>query len=91
MMFAELERFLTAHCRTDRHRKVLDCLLEVRNRGPGGAARKDPDKVSSLSNSVTSGEKFSYKFLSQNRGKNGNIAHFILSDIIEQYTSIQYC
>lgn len=43
MMFAELERFLTAHCRTERHGKVLDCLLEVRNRTP--IQRKDSDKV----------------------------------------------
>jgi len=43
-MFAELERFLEAHCRTDRHRKVLDCLLEVRNRVPNSKA-KEPEKV----------------------------------------------
>jgi Cell cycle and development regulator len=43
MMFAELERFLSAHCRTERHNRVLDCLLEVRNRAP--VKRKDSDKV----------------------------------------------
>ena len=43
MMFAELERFISAHCRTERHHKVLDCLMEVRNRPK--AERKDPDKV----------------------------------------------
>ena len=43
MMFTELERFLSAHCRTERHNKVLDCLLEVRNRTP--VKRKDSDKV----------------------------------------------
>lgn len=43
-MFSELERFLEAHCRTDRHRKVLDCLLEVRNRAPLSKP-KDPEKV----------------------------------------------
>ena len=43
MMFAELERFISAHCRTDRHSKVLECLMEVRNRAP--SSRKDPDKV----------------------------------------------
>ena len=43
MMFAELERFLTAHCRTERHTKVLDCLMEVRNKPV--APRKDSDKV----------------------------------------------
>lgn len=31
MMFSELEKFVAAHCRTENHHKVLDCLLEVRN------------------------------------------------------------
>ncbi len=32
IMFQELERFLASHARTERHAKVLDCLLEVRNK-----------------------------------------------------------
>ena len=43
LMFNELERFLTAHCRTERHTKVLECLMEVRNKPV--APRKDSDKV----------------------------------------------
>jgi len=49
IMFGELEQFLTKHCRTENHHKVLDCLLEVRNktgdyprptpRGGGGGAK----------------------------------------------------
>ena len=32
VMFAELEQFLACHTRTERHVKVLDGLLEVRNK-----------------------------------------------------------
>lgn len=32
IMFSELEKFLASHVRSERHRKVLDCLLEVRNK-----------------------------------------------------------
>lgn len=43
LMFGELERFVSAHCRTERHFKVLDCLLESRNRPASErpASRKD--------------------------------------------------
>jgi hypothetical protein len=34
IMFAELEHFLSCHTHTERHIKVLDCLLEVRNKPP---------------------------------------------------------
>ena len=40
-MFGELEQFLTLHCRTENHHKVLDCLLEVRNK-PGDYPRPTP-------------------------------------------------
>ena len=29
MMFNELERYISSHCRTEDHKKVLDFLLEV--------------------------------------------------------------
>jgi hypothetical protein len=50
LMFGELERFVAAHCRTERHHKVLDCLLESRNRPaserPATATeRRDDNKV----------------------------------------------
>ena len=32
LMFGELEKFIAVHCRTEKHHKVLDCLLESRNR-----------------------------------------------------------
>ena len=32
LMFGELEKFIAVHCRTDKHHKVLDCLLESRNK-----------------------------------------------------------
>jgi len=41
IMFGELEQFLTLHCRTENHHKVLDCLLEVRNK-PGDYPRPTP-------------------------------------------------
>ena len=47
IMFGELEQFLTTHCRTENHHKVLDCLLEVRNKA-GDYPRPTPrnkDKV----------------------------------------------
>ena len=34
-MFNELEKYLGYHTRTERHHKVLDCLLEVRNKPIG--------------------------------------------------------
>lgn len=44
LMFAELERFLSLHCHTDRHQKVLDCFMEVRNR-PSAGRSKEGEKV----------------------------------------------
>ena len=44
MMYAELEKYMAAHCRTEKHTKVLNCLLESRNRpptNPPGSARDD--------------------------------------------------
>ena len=32
LMYAELEQFLACHLHTEKHGKVLDCLLEVRNK-----------------------------------------------------------
>ena len=32
LMFTELEKYLTTHCRTENHVKVLNCLLESRNK-----------------------------------------------------------
>merc|ERR1712223_93042 len=32
LMLGELEKFIAVHCRTDKHHKVLDCLLESRNK-----------------------------------------------------------
>lgn len=32
IMYAELEKYIGAHCRTEKHLKVLNCLLESRNR-----------------------------------------------------------
>ena len=32
LMFAELEKFIAIHCRTEKHHKVLDCLMESRNK-----------------------------------------------------------
>ena len=31
-MYTELEKYITAHCRTEKHGKVLNCLLESRNK-----------------------------------------------------------
>lgn len=31
-MWSELETFLRANCRTDQHNRVLNCLLECRNK-----------------------------------------------------------
>jgi len=51
MMFAELEKYMAAHCRTAKHIKVLNCLLESRNRPPapdrpppGGSMPKRDEK-----------------------------------------------
>jgi hypothetical protein len=33
-MYAELEKFLACHSSSEKHAKVLDCLLEVRNKPP---------------------------------------------------------
>ena len=33
-MFNELEKYITSHCRTENHLKVLNCLLESRNKPP---------------------------------------------------------
>ena len=49
LMFGELEKFIAVHCRTDKHHKVLDCLLESRNKsatsGPSTATPRRDDKV----------------------------------------------
>ena len=34
LMFNELEKYITSHCRTENHLKVLNCLLESRNKPP---------------------------------------------------------
>lgn len=31
-MWGELETFIRAHCRSDQHNRVLNCLLECRNK-----------------------------------------------------------
>jgi len=31
-MYTELEKYITSHCRTEKHGKVLNCLLESRNK-----------------------------------------------------------
>jgi len=31
-MYTELEKYISSHCRSERHSKVLDCLLESRNK-----------------------------------------------------------
>ena len=43
MMYNELEQFLTFHCYTESHIKVLDCLLEVRHKPPSGIKPKSAD------------------------------------------------
>lgn len=40
-MWTELEAFLRAHCITDKHINILNCLLEVRSRD----LSSDGDKV----------------------------------------------
>nr|CAD7600293.1 unnamed protein product [Timema genevievae] len=46
IMWTELEAFLRVHCRTDQHNRVLNCLLECRNKldedkpGAGGKGEK---------------------------------------------------
>ena len=39
LMFSELEKYLTAHCRTENHVRVLNCLLESRNKPQASSAR----------------------------------------------------
>ena len=39
LMFTELEKYITAHCRTENHVKVLNCLLESRNKPQANADR----------------------------------------------------
>ena len=46
MMYAELEQFLGCHIRTEKHGKVLDCLLEVRNKPLSDRARLSTDSRS---------------------------------------------
>lgn len=49
LMFSELEKFIAVHCRSEKHHKVLDCLLESRNRPtsdrPSTATPRKDDKV----------------------------------------------
>ena len=47
-MYNELEKYINAHCRTEKHAKVLNCLLESRNkptvdRPPGLASKKESE------------------------------------------------
>ncbi len=35
IMYAELEKYINSHCRTEKHSLVLNCLLESRNRPVG--------------------------------------------------------
>jgi Cell cycle and development regulator. len=42
IMWTELETFLRANCRTDQHNRVLNCLLECRNKTDD---EKKDDKV----------------------------------------------
>ena len=44
MMFAELEKYMGAHCRTEKHVKALNCLLESRNRPPAAERPQRPDE-----------------------------------------------
>ena len=48
MMFNELQGYIAAHCRTEQHHKVLDCLMEVRGLKaqdrPKTAAPRNRDK-----------------------------------------------
>ena len=48
IMYTELEKYINSHCRTDKHAKVLNCLLESRNkptvdRPPGLVSKKESD------------------------------------------------
>ncbi|KAJ9581248.1 hypothetical protein L9F63_023574 [Diploptera punctata] len=47
IMWSELETFLRANCRTDQHNRVLNCLLECRNKTDGDKIKleKKDDKV----------------------------------------------
>ncbi|PSN39663.1 Protein asunder [Blattella germanica] len=47
IMWSELETFLRANCRTDQHNRVLNCLLECRNKSDGEKSKveKKDDKV----------------------------------------------
>ena len=40
-MYAELEKFLAAHEHSERHAKVLDCLLECRNKPPVDRSKRN--------------------------------------------------
>lgn len=46
-MWNELETFLRANCRTDQHSRVLNCLLECRNKSDDEKMKleKKDDKV----------------------------------------------
>ena len=62
-MYTELEKYISAHCRTEKHTKVLNCLLESRNRPieKSPAAKGDDWDVASKEleryNSMTEREK----------------------------------
>jgi len=47
-MYTELEKYINSHCRTEKHAKVLNCLLESRNkptidRPPGLVSKRDSE------------------------------------------------
>lgn len=60
LMFGELERFIAIHCRTERHHKVLDCLLESRNRPvPDRNGRNDDSNKVELDVALRELDKYS--------------------------------
>jgi len=54
-MFNELEAFLRAHCYSDRHVEVLDCLLECRNKPTSGGLEMVGSKLENAN--VEGGDK----------------------------------